>query len=79
MVILVIKMKMLYCFRHTAINVLKQSPLQKVSLSEDLVGHSAKSVHGKVYPQRHSAKLLKQETEKYLLYPQVKSLRAIRF
>ena len=74
-----IKMKMLYCFRHTAINVLKQSPLQKVSLSEDLVGHSAKSVHGKVYPQRHSAKLLKQETEKYLLYPQVKSLRAIRF
>ena len=74
-----IKNKTLYCFRHTAINALKQSALRKISFSEDLVGHTPKSVHEKVYPQRHSAKLLKEETEQYLMYPQVKSLHAVRF
>ena len=74
-----IKNKTLYCFRNTVINVLKQSQLPKISFSEDLVGHTPKTVHEKVYPQRHSARLLKEATEQYLTYPQVKSLNAVRF
>ena len=72
-----VKNKTLYCFRNTAINVLKQSNLPKISFSEDLVGHTPKTVHEKVYPQRHSARLLKEATEQYLMYPQVKSLRTM--
>ena len=72
-----IKEKTLYCFRHTAINEMKQK-LVKDSISEDLVGHKAKTVHGKDYPQSHSAAVLKQQTEKYLTYPQVAALQCIR-
>ena len=73
-----IKEKTLYCFRHTAINEMKQK-LVKDSISEDLVGRKAKTVHGKDYPQDHSAAVLKQQTEKYLTYPQVAALQCIRF
>ncbi|MGP1716821.1 MAG: site-specific integrase [Methylophilus sp.] len=67
-----IKVKVLYCFRHTCINRLKQHKIN-VEIREDLTGHTPEGVNGKTYSQKFSAEMLRNETQEILKYKEIES------
>ena len=68
-----IETKTMYCFRHTALNALKQNKISPTYI-QDMAGHEATTTAGKFYHQTHSPLDLKTETEKILSFEVVKSL-----
>lgn len=68
-----IETKTMYCFRHTALNALKQHTISPTYI-QDMAGHEATTTAGKFYHQTHSPLDLKKETEKILSFESVKSL-----
>lgn len=68
-----IKIKVLYCFRHTAINHLKQNKINK-EIREDLTGHTPEGENAKTYTQKFSPAMLKNETQEFLFFREVISL-----
>lgn len=66
-----IEKKTMYCFRHTAINRMKQSLAVDQSVNEDMAGHEGKGTNAVVYQQRHSPKNLRKVTEEILMYREV--------
>ncbi len=65
-----IEKKTMYCFRHTAINRMKQHKVLQ-AINEDLVGHEGKGTNATVYSQQYSPEILREETEKILQYKDV--------
>jgi integrase len=68
-----IKDKMMYCFRHTALTRMKHGKVDK-RVAEDMVGHEGQGSAAKFYEDRHSPKLLREETEEVLRYRDIKAL-----
>lgn len=67
-----IKEKVLYSFRHTSNDRLKQNLVNK-EIREDLLGHTPAGVNGKTYSQKYNAKMLKEHTQEILKYKEIES------
>ncbi|WP_019880727.1 MULTISPECIES: phage integrase SAM-like domain-containing protein [unclassified Methylophilus] len=68
-----IEKKVLYCFRHTSNNRLKQALVNEV-IREDLLGHLPAGENEKTYTQQHSPVNLRNATQEILYYREVTSL-----
>lgn len=66
-----IKVKVLYCFRHTANNRLKQSLVNK-EIREDLLGHTPEGENAKTYTKKFSPVMLKNATQEFLFFREVR-------
>lgn len=66
-----IKVKVLYCFRHTAINRLKQNKVNH-EIREDLTGHTPEGVNAKTYTQKYDPAMLRSETQELLFFREVR-------
>lgn len=66
-----IENKTMYCFRHTAIDRMKQSLVVPQSVNQDMVGHEGTGTNELVYQQAHSPQNLRKVTEEILMYREV--------